>query len=674
MNNLTKSLIQPFLESYSENISLIPGGFKPPTLGHFYLVNEIAKKPEIDKIIILVGSGVRDEITQEQSIKIWDIYKKYLPSNIEITPSSSPVKDTINIIKNNPQNFYFPVVGVRGEEDEKDTKRFDYLKGRYENYQPIFFKSELKISGTKARSSLAQNNFEDFNRYIPLELSVEDKRQVWDILKQPSNIKENTTYSQYIDYKQQIKNLTKYYLIKYPNIKTLPKVVFKHGDSENAKDFFGKTAYYNPNTKEIILYTEGRHPKDLVRSFSHEFIHFIQDIENRLGDVSTTNTMEDDNIDKLEQEANLKGTMTFRNWTDSLQESLYLDIPKFNQPKTFVDKLYESLNEITLSKDNAVEINGDLTGGKFNVGNKTYEYSIKNIPNPYKDLGTFYNIQFTPEENITSKPTKDTDPKDYIKILSTMYKIIVDFVEKEKPEYIGIASLDNTGDKNYHKIYATLTDNKYNRISGYFRKDVNLKFNTPEGKGRFVVLKKKDSLDEKKSKDPFGLNAYTMELGRLKEEETQYTIYCDLDGVLVDFNQGYKNLTGITPEQANQLGKEKFWEPIAKSGAKFWITLKWMKDGKQLWDYIKKYDPKLLSAPSREESSRIGKRVWVKRELPGVKLILRNADQKQQFATPTSILIDDRKENIEQWENKGGIGIFHTDTQSTINKLKKLGL
>ena len=27
------------------------------------------------------------------------------------------------------------------------------------------------------------------------------------------------------------------------------------------------------------------------------------------------------NIDKLEQEANLKGTMTFRNWTDSLNEN-----------------------------------------------------------------------------------------------------------------------------------------------------------------------------------------------------------------------------------------------------------------------------------------------------------------------------------------------------------------
>lgn len=82
--------------------------------------------------------------------------------------------------------------------------------------------------------------------------------------------------------------------------------------------------------------------------------------------------------------------------SDGLNESFYLNIPKFNQPKKIQQHLIESINEIGLSKDNAVEINGDLTGGTFTVGDITYEYSIKNIENPYKDLGLFYNVQFTP--------------------------------------------------------------------------------------------------------------------------------------------------------------------------------------------------------------------------------------------------------------------------------------
>jgi len=41
----------------------------------------------------------------------------------------------------------------------------------------------------------------------------------------------------------------------------------------------------------------------------------------------------------------------------------------------------------------------------------------------------------------------------------------------------------------------------------------------------------------------------------LKEaEEQQYKIYCDMDGVLVDFDRGYKDLTHMTPREAEALG------------------------------------------------------------------------------------------------------------------------
>jgi len=343
---------------------------------------------------------------------------------------------------------------------------------------------------------------------IPETISLKDAKSEGIDLKKYFNTKdlnipkttlnENASYSQHIDIKQKIKEYTQHMLQKGMNIVPLPKVIFKNGYVDNAKEFLGKTASYNSKTMEITLYTEGRHPKDIVRSFSHEMVHHIQNLEGRLGDIKTTNTNEDDHLTKMEQEANLVGTMTFRNWTDGLRE--------------------------------------------------------------------------------------------------------------------------------------------------------------------------------KKSKDPFGLNAYARELGRLREEETQYTIYCDMDSVLVDFDRGYQELTGMTTQQADTSGVEAFWDPLTKAGAKFWITLNWMPDGKQLWDYIKKYNPILLSAPSREESSKLGKRVWVKRELPGTKLILRYASQKQEYASPTSILIDDRQKNIDQWEAAGGIGILHTSTANTIEQLKKLGL
>ena len=91
-------------------------------------------------------------------------------------------------------------------------------------------------------------------------------------------------------------------------------------NTQNAADFFGKTAYYDPNTQTIVLYTCGRHPKDIVRSYAHEMVHHIQNLEGRLGGITTTNTTEDSNLENIEKEAYLNGNITFRNWTDSLNE------------------------------------------------------------------------------------------------------------------------------------------------------------------------------------------------------------------------------------------------------------------------------------------------------------------------------------------------------------------
>jgi hypothetical protein len=111
-------------------------------------------------------------------------------------------------------------------------------------------------------------------------------------------------------------------LDKGMNIKPLPKVKFIEDDVENARDFFGKTAYYDRNQRVIVLYTMDRHPKDIMRSFAHEMIHHIQNLEDRLNGISTQNTNEEGDLPEIEREAYEKGNMTFRNWTDTLTEGV----------------------------------------------------------------------------------------------------------------------------------------------------------------------------------------------------------------------------------------------------------------------------------------------------------------------------------------------------------------
>ena len=545
MNSLVKEIVKNLLseEEKQQTTALYAGGFKPPTAGHFAVIQEALKQnPEIDEFIVFIGAKERDGVSQDESLLIWEVYNKYLPFKVKIVPTSiPPIKAVYDFAKNHPTREILWILGAR-EDNEQDFTDIGSRTKSITNYPNIEARTIITkggVSGTAARNA-SKVSFEKFEPFVPSVLTPEEKQEVYQIVsgKMQEQLNENASYSQHIDVKQKIKELTQHMLQKGMNISPLPKVVFKHGDAENAKQFLGKTAYYNPETMEIVLYTEGRHPKDIVRSFSHEMIHHIQNLENRLGNVATTNTQEDDHLNDLEAEANLNGTMTFRNWTDSLNE--------------------------------------EVVGGRIVCDNCGWSWRIEEGGN---DL------------------------------------------------YI------------CHKC-------------GHD--------NTP--------------LQEKKSKDPFGLNAYAMELARLREEETQYTIYCDMDGVLVDFDRGYQELTGMTTQQADAIGGDTFWEPLIQAGAKWWITLNWMPDGKQLWNYIKKYTPILLSAPSKQESSRLGKRVWVKRELPDVKLILRPASQKQQYASPTSILIDDREKNIDQWEAAGGIGILHTSAANTIEQLKQLGL
>ena len=154
-----------------------------------------------------------------------------------------------------------------------------------------------------------------------------------------------------------------------------------------------------------------------------------------------------------------------------------------------------------------------------------------------------------------------------------------------------------------------------------------------------------------------------------------YTIFCDMDGVIVDFEKGYTELTNTIPTKSFN-GKAEFWEPISKAGAQWWANLDWMPDGQELWRYIKKYKPNILSSPSQDPSSKVGKEAWLKMNLQNSykKAYFYNRSNKQLFSDKNRILIDDLPQTIDEWNAKGGIGILHTSAANTIKELKKLGL
>ena len=635
MNKLTKSLLEGLLpENKNKIVALYGGGFKPPIGGHFEVVAEALKQyPEIDELIILVGSGERNGISQAEAILIWEIYQNYLPSKVKIQPSKMPIGDIYSFAKNNPQDIIYWIIGKRegADDDEKDIiDRAKALKKNPEKYNNLDLKvvttQDEGMRGRNAREAAKKGKLY-FTPFLPDILSKEDKSMVFDIVSPVLN--ENATYSKDIDYKQMIQDLTDYMIEKGRNIEPLPKIEFVDGDSENAKDFLGTTAYYDPNTQTIVLYTEGRHPKDIVRSFSHEMVHHTQFLEDRLGNIQTTDTTSDEELDKIEQEANLVGTMTFRNWTDSLDDDIEEGgslIPikiKKSKPdpfgiNAFARELIDSLSEADPKKGTGKKPKGS--------GRRLYT---------------------------------DEDPKDTVGIKFSTRQDVVNTLNKSSFKNKSHARQSQIINLIHQRVRAALNRTKDPKK----KKKLQSAFNYIKQRKESSKRKTQRLKNQKKN---------------IKENiKGKYTIYSDMDGVLVDFNNRFKKFSnGISPEDyERKFGKEKFWDLVDKqTGVRFWVGMPWMDDGKQLWDYIKEYNPTLLSSPSRSSSSRMGKRIWRKRNLPSTKLVLAQASKKQNYADPDSILIDDRASNIDQWIKAGGIGILHTDTASTINKLKELGL
>ena len=108
-----------------------------------------------------------------------------------------------------------------------------------------------------------------------------------------------------------------------------PPTLFLNSDPANAKNMLGKTAYYDPQQKEIHIYTTDRHPKDIMRSISHELVHHHQNCKGEFeGDHYSGEgyAQKDPHMRKMEQEAYLQGNMCFRDWEDrhkKLNEQVY---------------------------------------------------------------------------------------------------------------------------------------------------------------------------------------------------------------------------------------------------------------------------------------------------------------------------------------------------------------
>ena len=692
INTLINELVpDQSISKNSKKVGVYAGSFKPPTKGHFAVVQKAVRdNPDLDELNIFVGTGVRDGIDQSQSMLIWDIYKKYLPFKVNIMPvTKPPIKAVYDYAKENQDEQVSWIIGAR-EGNEDDFKDIADRTKAADNYKNLVVRPTITqsgASGTAARnaSKVSQEKLEPL---LPKNLNQQEKDDVFNILnrrlteadpkkgtgkkpkgsgrrlytdedpkdtvgikfstrqdivdtlnkksfkaksharqsqiinlihqrvraalgrtKDPAKKKKLKSGFEYIKQrkeasKKKTQRLKKQKLKEVLDPKTFdfgplidsltasmendglklkpyPRIRMIHDEEANADNFFGMTAYYDPNNREIVLYTLGRHPKDIMRSYAHELIHVHQHNEDRLHDIKTDNVNADKHLENLEREAYETGNIMFRSWTNKITEKKTKDPFGLN---AYARELAQ-LNEEDL-----------------------YEKLCKR------------------GKNYIAKRKREG--------------------EKHNPFLAGRA--------------VKVCKGQIKGSDGKKKKD----FRPKKGKTRSAQGRKPDIVKE--------------------NTKENFYIYLDMDGVVANFNKRFKDLSGLLPDQfIEKNGKNAFWDLIdVKHKVAFWRGIEIMPGAEKLVNFISQYPYEMLTAPSTKKQSVIGKSLWIRDKVGTLypsqpKVTYRSAKEKHNVKpelTKFDILIDDKKSTIDRWDAKGGTAIFYQNADQVINDLKKLGL
>jgi hypothetical protein len=102
-----------------------------------------------------------------------------------------------------------------------------------------------------------------------------------------------------------------------------PPRLFLRSDAENAKNPFGKTAFYDPEARSVTLYITDRHPKDVLRSLGHELVHHKQNCDGEFdnaGEAVDGYAQSNPHLRQMEKNANRDGSMCLRDFEDKLKK------------------------------------------------------------------------------------------------------------------------------------------------------------------------------------------------------------------------------------------------------------------------------------------------------------------------------------------------------------------
>lgn len=152
-------------------------------------------------------------------------------------------------------------------------------------------------------------------------------------------------------------------------------------------------------------------------------------------------------------------------------------------------------------------------------------------------------------------------------------------------------------------------------------------------------------------------------------------VYCDMDGVLVDFVGAALRLhraTDLYTKYPGALGtfdiekvlgitQDQFWAPINEETT-FWEDLQPTAEAEWIVETLERIYGRenvcILTAPALGDTCFIGKRLWLRRHFPQFITRLAYAKDKSKFASPRHTLLDDADKNVAPFIKAGGQAVL----------------